>query len=266
MTEDRGLISVKPHPELWNRYETSASKGIAELIEKKPFSILVWTFSNQCVYLPKWMHIAIESPAPDTVYESKIPSYEDEKPHCDIPIRLSPVINVLNTNSSTTEPIKYRRHDLQMNVESIQIIRLQPEPDIETITLLTQVVAGHKKASLEIEAEGKEDWRTNINISDTRIRHRKKLDEVLEPFADIWDGHLDNINGNVYRIELKPNSKQIFQNPYSGGSELRKLEKDEIDKMLRQDVIESACCKWAPPSYWLWRRMTRFGSVSTTES
>lgn len=87
---------------------------------------------------------------------------------------------------------------------------IRPEPDIDTINPLTaHTIEGHNQANLEIEAEGKEDWRSNIRISDTYLRYRFHLEELLEPFYDMWDGHLGHIKATVNRIELKPDSKRM---------------------------------------------------------
>lgn len=125
---------------------------------------------------------------------------------------------------------------------------IKPEPNVETIAGLPyNDVADNNKANKTAEPENKKNWRRNINISPQYNRYRQQVEEVLDLFADKWDGHLGNIKATIHRIEFKPNSKPIFQQPYGAVPKLRQLEKDEIDKMLREGIIEPACCEWGSP-------------------
>lgn len=54
--------------------------------------------------------------------------------------------------------------------ESMPMSGIRPESDIDTINRLTaHTIDGYNQANLEMNAEGKEHWRSNINISDTYL-------------------------------------------------------------------------------------------------
>lgn len=54
----------------------------------------------------------------------------------------------------------------------------------------------------------------------------------------MWDGHLGTIKETEHRIELAENAKPSLQPPYHAEPMQRKLEEEEIAKMLKLEVIE----------------------------
>ena len=58
---------------------------------------------------------------------------------------------------------------------------------------------------------------------------------------------LDQYGKGVHRIELIPDAKPSFQQPYRAGPAQRKLEEEEIKKMLDLKVIEPSNSEWAAP-------------------
>jgi hypothetical protein len=50
-----------------------------------------------------------------------------------------------------------------------------------------------------------------------------------------------------HRIAVIPGSKPVHYQPYRAGSRARVAEKQEIDRMVQQNVIEPATCEWASP-------------------
>ena len=63
----------------------------------------------------------------------------------------------------------------------------------------------------------------------------------------MWSGHLGNIKATEHRIELLQGSKPVHQPPYRAGPTQRKVEKKEIEDMLKKGVIEPANTDWASP-------------------
>ena len=69
----------------------------------------------------------------------------------------------------------------------------------------------------------------------------------MEPFQDMCDGRLGHITVAKHRIDLKPNSKPVYQAPYRAGPKQRELEREQIETMLKADVIEASSSEWAAP-------------------
>jgi hypothetical protein len=70
---------------------------------------------------------------------------------------------------------------------------------------------------------------------------------VLEPHRKIWDGHLGTVAATPHRIEVTAGSKPVHCQPYRAGSSARSAEKEEIDRMIAEQLIEPATCEWASP-------------------
>jgi hypothetical protein len=63
----------------------------------------------------------------------------------------------------------------------------------------------------------------------------------------MWDGHLGTVAATTHRIEVTSGSKPVHCQPYRAGARARSSEKEEIDRMLAEQVIEPATCEWASP-------------------
>jgi hypothetical protein len=70
---------------------------------------------------------------------------------------------------------------------------------------------------------------------------------MLEPHYPMWDGHLGTVKATSHRIEILTGAKKIHSQPYRAVHRARAAEKEEIDKMVAQGVIEPATCEWASP-------------------
>jgi hypothetical protein len=70
---------------------------------------------------------------------------------------------------------------------------------------------------------------------------------MLEPHQKMWDGHLGTVSATTHRIEVTAGSKPVLCQPYRAGARARSAEKEEIDRMLAEQVIEPATCEWASP-------------------
>jgi hypothetical protein len=63
----------------------------------------------------------------------------------------------------------------------------------------------------------------------------------------MWTGSLGEIFITQHRIQLLKHSKPIHQAPYRAGTKSREVEREEVDRMLKADVIEPATSEWASP-------------------
>lgn len=66
----------------------------------------------------------------------------------------------------------------------------------------------------------------------------EELLEMLDPFKDIWDGHLGTAKITQHRIDLKLGARPSLQLPYRALTKQRELERAVIHKMLELGVIE----------------------------
>jgi hypothetical protein len=63
----------------------------------------------------------------------------------------------------------------------------------------------------------------------------------------MWDGHLGTVAATSHRIAVIPGSRPVHCQPYGAGSLARMAEKEDIDRMLAEQVTEPATCEWASP-------------------
>ena len=93
-----------------------------------------------------------------------------------------------------------------------------------------------------------DDWRSKIDlahIEDATLRQR--IMNMLAKHASMWDGTLGRISATEHRIGVEPGTKPIRSMPYRQGPAVRKIVKQQIDKMLDAGVIEPAHGEWASP-------------------
>ena len=105
----------------------------------------------------------------------------------------------------------------------------------------------HLQVQHDIDKKLNEDWHPQLNIDDHYSEHREELIKTLTPFQSMWDGHLGTIKSTQHRIDLQPNAKPVFQQPYRAGPRQRELEKTEVKRMLKEGVIEPCTSEWGSP-------------------
>jgi hypothetical protein len=70
---------------------------------------------------------------------------------------------------------------------------------------------------------------------------------MLEPHSKMWDGHLGIVSATSYRIEVTAGSKPVHCQPYRAGARARSAEKEQIDHMIAEQLIEPATFVLASP-------------------
>jgi hypothetical protein len=86
-----------------------------------------------------------------------------------------------------------------------------------------------------------------MDISHLGPEERGAVLDLLEPHRKMWDGHLGTVAATSHRIYVTPGSKPVHCQPYRAGPRARAAKKEEIDRMLEQQVIEPATGEWASP-------------------
>ena len=87
----------------------------------------------------------------------------------------------------------------------------------------------------------------DLDLSHLNSGLRTRLRNMLRKYEDMWDGSLGEINVTEHHIDLIPGSRPITQQPYRAGPKAREFEQEQIDRMLRDNVIEPSQSAWASP-------------------
>jgi hypothetical protein len=93
-------------------------------------------------------------------------------------------------------------------------------------------------------------WQDEVDLAHVPPDERFEVLRMLEPHHRMWDGRLGTVAATTYRIEVLPGSKPVHAQPYRAGSHARVAEKTEIDRMLAQQVIESAHVSGLHQLFW----------------
>ena len=76
---------------------------------------------------------------------------------------------------------------------------------------------------------------------------RQRMLAMFTRHQSMWDGHLGTFTATSHRIELVPDARPVHCHPYRAGPRARQAETAEVEKMLREGVIEPATTEWASP-------------------
>ena len=79
-----------------------------------------------------------------------------------------------------------------------------------------------------------------VNLSHLDRKYHARVRALLEEYSSIWDGKLGEIKLTEHRIDLVPDACPFAQPPYRAGPKARQIEKEHVDKTLREGVIEPA--------------------------
>lgn len=92
---------------------------------------------------------------------------------------------------------------------------------------------------------------------------------MLSEFSNMWDGHLRQILTARHRFELMPKiTRPVHSVSYWAGASSWQFAATEVDKMLKQNVIEPVMTEWVSPIFfaqgkrvrpaflWKWNRIT----------
>lgn len=81
-------------------------------------------------------------------------------------------------------------------------------------------------------------WRELVDISDIKNEtYRTQVLDMLEHQERMCFGHLGEIKGVAFRIELNPGSSPLYQQSYSSIPERHELIEEHSNKMFAADVI-----------------------------
>lgn len=92
----------------------------------------------------------------------------------------------------------------------------------------------------------------SFSVNDVDLDHldseiQARVRKMLRDFSGMWQGQLGTIKVTEHRINVKDESDVVHCQPHRAGPKSRKLQQEEVDTMLDQDVIEPAASEWASP-------------------
>lgn len=221
------------------RQLTVAARGIAEVLPKQPFHIIVSNFSNQPVRLPKHMLIAYTDEPPASIHYSRKRTRKTHR---------------RGTPEEQCKPLSEPH-------ETVSADHYKPNVDRAT------KMARHTDVLQEDNQRLAHNWRDKVDLSNNHGQYRQQLIDMLSEFESMWDGHLGRISTAKHRIELSdPNTAPVLSAPPHDGPKTREFERIEVDKMLAENVIEPAQTEWASPIVFTPKMMELSDSASTAES
>ena len=87
----------------------------------------------------------------------------------------------------------------------------------------------------------------DLDLSHVEPRLRTRVREMLRKYSSMWNGNLGEIRVMDHHIELPPDTRPIAQQPYRAGPKAREFEETEVQRMLRDGIIEPSMSSWASP-------------------
>lgn len=103
------------------------------------------------------------------------------------------------------------------------------------------------------------NYRNNNKIPEEHKKSRESFLEMLELYQTIWHRHLGTLNTTTHRIELH----SAF---FRAGPKARQSQKDEIDRLLKENVIEPSQKEWASPATIVPKMIRHYAFPETIET
>ena len=195
------------------------ARGIAEIRAQVPFRVRIINPTTRVQVLPKGMVIGLADPHPSRVFTVD----QDDR------------ANVVGTIRGVAE-------------EPIDIMPKFRESH-SGVTACTGRSKEPKTQDVEKIPENGQtsNWKDEVDLAHLSADERDAVLRMLKPHRGMWDGRLGTVAATSHRIAVMPGSKPVHCQPYRAGSRARVAEKQEIDRMVLQNVIEPATCEWASP-------------------
>jgi hypothetical protein len=83
-------------------------------------------------------------------------------------------------------------------------------------------------------------WAESLDLKHLSTSDQEKITTMLSKYSSMWTGRLGEISIAKHRIDLLPDAKTIYQAPYRAGTKGREVEKVEVERMVKEGVIEPA--------------------------
>jgi hypothetical protein len=229
-----GTVFLEPHELLYQKYRCLAANGVATVQDGSSFKVLVANFTNKPVFLAKNQTVATVKPHPVAII--------------DTPLMLTDVLAI--TGDADADVAMPKKEDAEANADAeapkpvMSMKRVAKENKAEYLEKSVQDLREKKAAPPKEEKLMTAD---DVDLSKVDKRYHARIREMLNKHAAMWSGKLGEITTTEHAIDLKPGSRPIAVPPYRAGPKARELEQAEIDRQLRDGVIEPAQSEWASP-------------------
>ena len=221
--ERQGDIVVRPAERLYETRQCLTANGVATVQPGVPFKVLVANFSSKVQYLNQGQLIAHADSHPDFTVDS-----------C---FTISDVLGDPPGSPVTSEDEEFRKPIKSMK----RVARENKQAYLDKS--LAELRAKRDKE----EAEEPPMTVDDVDLSGAPEELRPRIRKMLEKYVPMWSGKLGEINTTVHRIDLKPGSRPVSVPPYRSGPKERELERAEVERQLKDGVIEPAVTEWASP-------------------
>lgn len=106
------------------------------------------------------------------------------------------------------------------------------------------------------DKEEEPDWKDTIHIRAEDPQTKQQVINLSNEFKEMWSGHPGQIKATARRINLLPDAQPVYQQPfghrviglsYRAGMKAREVEKAEVERILKEVVVEPPDSEWASP-------------------
>lgn len=78
--------------------------------------------------------------------------------------------------------------------------------------------------------------------------YQPKFEEIMSGYASLWDKNLECVSVIKCKIDLtNRDTRPIYSSPYRAGPCQRQPEREEVNKMLQDEVSENDTTEWISP-------------------
>ena len=235
VTRASGTVFLEPADRLHQKWGCAAANGIANVQPEREFKILVANFTKKPIFLTKGQTVCTVQPHPTTIVDS--------------PLTL---VDVLAVNVTGDSELPDRGKDNEQSSDS-QPLAGKPVMSMKRVAkenkgyYIDKSVQELREKQAAPSKEEKRMTADDVDLSNVPKRYHARIRAMLSKHAAMWSGKLGEITTTEHVIDLKPGSRPIAVPPYRAGPKTRELEQAEIDRQLRDGVIEPAQSEWASP-------------------
>lgn len=101
----------------------------------------------------------------------------------------------------------------------------------------------------DFETNGREKLlQENIDLKHLKEAERSSIEQICRKFSDIFLLPRDKLTyENIFeqKIPLKPRTSPVYKKPYRIPHSQRTIVEEEVDKMLKHDIVEEASSPWS---------------------
>jgi Reverse transcriptase (RNA-dependent DNA polymerase) len=172
-----------------------------------------------------------------------IQNFNRTKSFNNLPYAVAPGIsNILLHQPFVLRAANYGSKHIHLQKHRVMGLATAVQDDVFSISDINLERMEQKGPTIEDET-----WKDNLDINHLPKETQPKVKDMLSKYSSMWTGQLGEISITQHRIDLIPAAKPIYQAPYRAGVKGREVEKEEVERMLKADVIEPANSEWASP-------------------